>query len=138
VVQILLPLRYHIIEDHVLWTEEGHRLSWRMMLRTKGGIVTFRVKNNQTGDSRTIDLNNYLTKKQKRQVSTKPDFIWQFSKYLKKKFKEEGQDVSVFVNCRISVNGRPFQQFINSEVDIASLDWDIFKHSDWILPSKLD
>ncbi|MEO1012265.1 MAG: HTTM domain-containing protein, partial [Bacteroidota bacterium] len=28
-IQLLLPLRHHIIKDEVLWTEEGHRLSWR-------------------------------------------------------------------------------------------------------------
>ncbi|WP_316930169.1 HTTM domain-containing protein [Leeuwenhoekiella sp. MAR_2009_132] len=35
--QLELPLRHWIIKDDVLWTEEGHRLSWRMMLRSKGG-----------------------------------------------------------------------------------------------------
>ena len=36
--QLILPLRHHIIKDDVLWTEEGHRLSWRMMLRSRGGV----------------------------------------------------------------------------------------------------
>ncbi|MEO8934257.1 MAG: HTTM domain-containing protein, partial [Xanthomarina sp.] len=30
IIQIALPLRHHFIEGNVLWTEEGHRLSWRM------------------------------------------------------------------------------------------------------------
>ncbi|WP_248724345.1 HTTM domain-containing protein [Seonamhaeicola sp. ML3] len=138
IVQILLPLRHHIIEDNVLWTEEGHRLSWRMMLRTRYGKATFKIKDKETGVSKVIDLNNYLTKKQKHQVSSKPDFMWQFSKYLKNKFQEEGQDISVFITCKVSINGKPAQQFINPNVDIASLDWEPFKHGRWILPSKLD
>ena len=31
IIQIALPLRQHVFTDNVLWTEEGHRLSWRMM-----------------------------------------------------------------------------------------------------------
>ena len=44
-IQIAFPLRHHFIKDNVLWTEEGHRLSWRMMLRTKSGKAVFRIKN---------------------------------------------------------------------------------------------
>ena len=35
IIQLALPLRHWFIQDDVLWTEEGHRLSWRMMLRAK-------------------------------------------------------------------------------------------------------
>ncbi len=35
--QILLPLRHWTYPGNVNWTEEGHRLSWHMMLRVKGG-----------------------------------------------------------------------------------------------------
>ena len=41
VVQLALPLRHHFIQGDVLWTEEGHRLSWRMMLRTRQGSIQF-------------------------------------------------------------------------------------------------
>ena len=35
--QVALPLRHHFIQGDVLWTEEGHRMSWRMMLRSRSG-----------------------------------------------------------------------------------------------------
>lgn len=136
IVQIALPLRHHFFEDDVLWTEEGHRLSWRMMLRTKGGQVAYWVEDKQTGKREYINLNNYLTPKQKRSASTKPDVIWQFSQRLKNKYKAEGKDVAVYVNCKVSVNGKPFKPLINPDVDLASVKWHPFKHSDWILPSK--
>ena len=34
-VQIAMPLRHLLIPGNVNWTEEGHRFSWRMKLRTK-------------------------------------------------------------------------------------------------------
>ncbi|AUP79727.1 HTTM domain-containing protein [Flavivirga eckloniae] len=138
IVQIGLPLRHHLIEDDVLWTEEGHRLSWRMMLRTKGSTITYRVKNKDNGKSSIVNLDDYLTNKQKRSAGSKPDVIWQFAQHLKQKFLEKGEDVAVYVDCKISVNGKPYKRLINPKVDIANVEWNTFKHSDWILPSKED
>lgn len=138
VVQALLPLRHHVIEDDVLWTEEAHRLSWRMMLRAKSGLATYTVVDKNTGDKTVVKLNDYLTKKQQRGASTKPDVIWQFAQRLKESYREKNQDVSVFVNCRVSINGKLYKQLINPDVDLANVAWEPFKHSDWILPSKTD
>ena len=134
-VQISLPLRHHFIKDNVLWTEEGHRLSWRMMLRTKHGYASYKVVDKKSGSEIPIDLKNYLTEKQIRGVNTKPDMIWQFSQHLKKHLERNGQNVSIFADVNISVNGKPYKALINSEVDLANTNWNAFKHSDWILPS---
>ena len=138
IVQLLLPLRHHFIQDNVLWTEEGHRMSWRMMLRTKGGIANYKVIDKSSNKEIPIKTNTYLSKKQMRHASTKPDVIWQFAQYLKKDFKAKGIDIEVYVNTRISVNGKPLKPLINPEIDLASVKWNAFKHSDWILPSKQD
>jgi uncharacterized membrane protein YphA (DoxX/SURF4 family) len=137
--QVLMPLRHWVIKDNVLWTEEGHRMSWRMMLRSKSGMATYKVVNKATRKEIKVNLRAYLTNKQLSHVATKPDFIWQFSQYLKKKFKEENNmDVAVYADCKIRVNGRSFQQLTDTSVDLASVKWNAFKHHHWILPSKLD
>ncbi|RZN83681.1 MAG: HTTM domain-containing protein [Winogradskyella sp.] len=136
IIQIALPLRHYFIQDNVLWTEEGHRLSWRMMLRAKNGSINFRVVDNATNSIIPIKLNNYLTKKQQRGLKTKPDFIWQFSQMLDKKFKAEGKSVSIFVTSYVSVNGKPSKRFIDPEIDLTKVEWNYFKHNEWLLPSK--
>jgi len=136
--QVGLPLRNHFFKDDVLWTEEGHRLSWRMMLRSKQGRITYNVIDANTNKMIPFNINHFLTKKQQRGASTKPDVIWQFSKYLKQDFAKKGIPVKVYVNSFVGVNGRPSQRFIDPEVDIANEEWHPFKHQDWILPSKLD
>ena len=135
-IQIVLPLRHHFIPDDVLWTEEGHRLSWRMMLRSKSGYTNFKVVNTATNKTTPINLTQYLTKKQIRSVNYKPDFMWQFAQYLKKEYKKKGEDVQVFVSAQVSVNGKPHQHLINEKVNLANIKWNVFKHNDWILPSK--
>lgn len=136
IIQIALPLRHHFIKDDVLWTEEGHRLSWRMMLRAKQGFAVYRVVNKKTQKHTHINLNDFLTKKQLHLVATKPDVIWQFSQRLKDFYAKKGEDVSVYVDCKISINGGPHRRLINPEIDLAAVKWDVFKHCDWILPSN--
>ena len=136
IIQIALPLRHHFIEDNVLWTEEGHRLSWRMMLRSKHGFATYKVVNNKTLKPTIINLNDYLSNKQIHIASTKPDAIWQFSQRLKNIYADKGEDVSVYVDCKISINGKPYKQLIDPNIDLSEEPWDIFKHSHWVLPSK--
>jgi hypothetical protein len=135
-IQIALPLRHYFFEDDVLWTEEGHRLSWRMMLRAKSGSVSFSVIDEATNVRIPIKISDYLTKKQQRGLSTKPDAIWQFTQYLKQDFAKKDISVKVFVSAYVSVNGKPAKQLIDPKVDVANEEWYHFKHHDWILPSK--
>jgi hypothetical protein len=137
-VQIALPLRHHFIEDDVLWTEEGHRMSWRMMLRTKHSTTTYIVVDKATNNSTLINFDDYLSKKQRKPAGSKPDVIWQFAQRLKKEYAKKGMDVEVYVRAFVSVNGKPKKQLIDPEVDLASVKWHPFKHQEWILPSKQD
>ncbi len=134
--QVALPSRHWFIKDHVLWAEEGHRLSWRMMLRTKSGTSHFTVLDKATNKRTTVRLNEYLSKKQMRNIRTKPDVIWQFAQRLKKEYAAKGQDISVFVNCRVQINGRKYRKLIDSKVDLTTVSWDPWGHASWILDSE--
>ncbi|GAB5564781.1 MAG: HTTM domain-containing protein [Winogradskyella sp.] len=136
IVHIGLPLRHHYFEDDVLWTEEGHRLAWRMMLRAKDGMARFRVVDTETNNAIPINLNDYLSKKQQRNVGTKPDIIWQFAQRLKQDFKKKGKSVKVYASIYVSVNGKPRKRLIDPNVDLANEEWHHFKHHSWIMPSK--
>ncbi|PWL39525.1 hypothetical protein DKG77_01440 [Flagellimonas aquimarina] len=135
-VQLALPLRHHTFKDDVLWTEEGHRMSWRMMLRSRTGNITFKVLNKETGKGSYINLDEYLTKKQKRKVACYPDFIWQFAQHLKEEYRKKGEDIQVFVSGRVKVNDNNYHQFIDPNVDLASVPWKHFSHNEWIRPSQ--
>lgn len=134
-IQLVLPLRHHFFKDDVLWTEEGHRLSWRMMLRSRGGSISYKVVDTQTNDTTNIKLNDYLTKKQQRRVGCYPDFIWQFAQHLKKEYAQKGENIQVFVENKVKVNQNPYQQFVDPNADLANVPWKHFAHNDWILPS---
>ncbi|WP_196888097.1 HTTM domain-containing protein [Aureivirga sp. CE67] len=134
VVQVLLPVRNLAIQDSVFWTEEGHRMSWRMMLRSKSGYIKFKIKNNDTGEETKVNLDDYLSKKQRRMIATKPDVIWQFVQRLKKEHK--GENISIYADGKVSLNGRPFQRLVNPEIDLTKVKWNYFGHEDWLMPFK--
>ncbi|MHA7942262.1 HTTM domain-containing protein [Formosa sp. 3Alg 14/1] len=136
IIQIILPIRHHFIQDNVLWTEEGHRLSWRMMLRSKSGHATYTIKNHTQNTTERVNLKEYLSPKQVRLASNKPDIMWQFSQRLKSIYAAKGDSISVYVKSYVSVNGKPSKTYTNPEVDLANVKWSALKHSDWILPSK--
>ncbi|MEM9647957.1 MAG: HTTM domain-containing protein [Bacteroidota bacterium] len=138
IIQVLLPLRHHIFQDDVLWTEEGHRLSWRMMLRSRSGLVTFKVLNKDTGKGSHINLEDYLTKKQRRKVACYPDFLWQFAQHLKKEYAAKGEDIQVFASSKVRVNNSKYSEFIDPTVDLANIPWKHFAHNEWIKPSPLE
>ena len=135
-VQLCLPLRHWFIDGDVLWTEEGHRLSWRMMLRSKSGHTTFKIK--EAGKrKRKVRLKDYLTDKQIRSMTGKPDMIWQFAQYLKRINLRQGKEVEVYVDSWVSVNGGKSHRLIDPHENIANQPWTWWKHNCWILlPSE--
>ncbi|HLT49250.1 HTTM domain-containing protein [Aequorivita nionensis] len=136
--QIGLPLRHWFFKDDVLWTEEGHRLSWRMMLRSKSGSLTVFVVDKEKGERELYNYNSLLGSKQQGSVATKPDIMWQLAQKIKAIEAEKGRDVAVFMESRVRVNDGEFHPFTDPTVDLAAQEWHPFKHSEWILPSPDD
>jgi len=137
IIQLTLPIRHYFLKDNVLWTEEGHRMSWRMMLRSRAGMITFKVVNNETQKATLINHHEHLSSKQRRRIAAYPDFIWQFSQRLKKEYAKKGENVSVYaINSKVSINGKPYRAFVDPEIDLANETWNHFKHHGWILPSE--
>lgn len=132
-VQLILPVRHHFIEGNVFWTEEGHKLSWRMMLRSKGGFASFKIKNLNTGKTEYVKLDEYLTTKQRRNL-LKPDGIYQFTQRLKKEYAEKDIPIEIYARVKVSLNGRKPAFLIDPKLDLTTIEWDYFFHNEWVLP----
>ncbi|MDO6800951.1 HTTM domain-containing protein [Wenyingzhuangia sp. 1_MG-2023] len=129
--QLFLPLRQYFIEGNTFWTEEGHKMSWRMMLRTARGNTRFRIED-VTNNKTYIHHPKILSQKQKHLVNTQPDVIWQYAQYLKQEEAKKGHEIKVFCISKKSLNGRPSKTFIDPKVDLANRSWNYFKHNNWI------
>lgn len=132
--QVVMPFRYLLYRGNLFWTEQGFRFSWRVMLMEKSGIVFFKLKSN--GKEFLVDNKDYLTKAQEKMMATQPDMVLQFAHYLKNIYQSKGfNNVEVYAESYVSLNGRPSQLYIDPNVNLAKQE-DNFKPKSWILPFK--
>jgi hypothetical protein len=133
--QILIPLRHLLYPGNVSWSEEGHRFSWQMKLRDKSGYARIYVVDKSTQQRWQIDPRQYLTRKQVRKMTTRPDMTLQFAHYLAQVWKEtyKIEDVAVYATVYVSLNGRKPALMLDPEHDLASTPRDL-THARWILP----
>tara|TARA_B110000444_G_C18680555_1_gene519516 strand:- start:305 stop:736 length:432 start_codon:yes stop_codon:yes gene_type:complete len=133
-IQILFPWRSIAYPGELFWNEQGYRFSWRVMLMEKKGSTVFKIINSKTNSFFYVNNSDFLTPVQEKQMSFQPDMILEYGHYLGNHFTSQGhQNVAVFVESYVSLNGRLSQQFIDSRANLMELK-DSFNHKDWIRP----
>jgi hypothetical protein len=116
----------------LFWNEQGYRFSWRVMLMEKKGSSIFKIVNSKTNSFFYVNNEDFLTPVQEKQMSFQPDMILEYGHYLGNHFKSQGhQNIAVFVESYVSLNGRLSQRFIDPAVNLMELK-DTFKHKYWI------
>ena len=136
VIQILLPWRYLLYPGELFWTEQGYRFSWRVMLMEKSGYAQFKIVDKVSGRRFYVDNSDFLTPLQEKQMSFQPDLILEYAHYLRNHFEAQGhQNVGVYGEVQVALNGRLSTQFIDPLVDLAQ-EKESFKHKTWISPFK--
>jgi len=150
---LLFPLRHFLYPGFTLWTDEGYRFSWQMMLRRQYSPIWVRNKRSDNGyfhvtvtgtDPSTglplkpittiIDPAKHLVMLQCFELGRRSDMILQFAHYLKNKAKEAGfTNIIVTADFKTSLNGREAQYFIDPKVNLAEVSRNLW-HADWIVP----
>ena len=134
VIQVSLPLRSLLYPGNTLWTEEGFRFSWKVMLIEKAGSLDFRVVDGRDR-SYFVSARDYLTALQTRMASTQPDMILELSQFIARDFASRGYGrVRVYAESRVSFNGRLQQRFIDPDRDLAA-ETDSLWPKTFILPA---
>ncbi len=137
--QVLVPLRHFAIPGDVHWTEEGHRFSWHMLVRSKDGSAHFIVSDVANGTVWEVDPVDWLTTRQIDDLAGRPDMILQFAHYLEERWHEMGHaNIEVRAVTTISLNGRLQQQLIDPAVDLTGQPRWALPPASWILPLETD
>ena len=104
------------------------------MLIEKRGDTRFKVKDSISGKFFYVRNENFLTPFQIKQMSFQPDFILEYAHYLGEHFKKKGmENVQIFTDSFVALNGRSSQRFINPNVDLLTKK-ESFLNKDWVLP----
>ncbi len=140
-VQMALPLRHHLFPGNVNWSEEGHRLSWRMMTRSKSGSLYLEARNPTTGERERVPSSLGLSPKQRSSVATKPDFLYQYVQRLKAHYRHTRgwPAVELYVTeSQVYLNGRGPHPLFAPDVDLAAEEWNYFSHQPWVLDAPAE
>jgi vitamin K-dependent gamma-carboxylase len=129
IIQVLVPLRHWVIPGDVLFTEEGHKHAWRMMLRERSGILVFYIQKNKNTPKEIYFPNYKLTATQQKVVAHSPDMIWFYCQKIKKNLPK---GTAIFVDCKVSINRKPYCILINPNSDMTKVDFSYLKHNEWI------
>lgn len=130
--QLLLPLRHWLYPGDVLWTEEGYRFAWKVMLAEKTGHVIFTVTDPATGRRWRVAPDDYLTDQQEKQMSFQPDMILEFAHYLERRLITEGlANVEIRAEAYVSLNGRSSRLLLDPTVDLTK-QAQTLEHKGWI------
>ena len=132
--QLLFPMRHWLYPGNVLWTEEGFRFSWKVMVVEKTGTIIFKIREADGSKESEVDNREYLTAKQEVFMSYQPDMILDFAHFLAKDFKNKKgfKEPIVTADCFVSLNGRPARRFIKPDINLAKQPKG-FRHKDWII-----
>jgi hypothetical protein len=132
VFQIAVPLRFLFYPGKLLWTEEGYRFSWRVMLMEKSGTTFFYVKLPSTGRKFQVNNSDFLTPYQERMMETQPDMMLQYAHILKQYYSNNGAAPEVTVESYVSLNGTGSRLYIDSTINLANEKESWFAHKQWI------
>ena len=133
--QVAMPLRHWLYASDVAWSEEGHRYSWRMLLRSKRGSIRFVAYAAGGRELREIDPSQELRDWQVRKMLGRPDMILQYARHLADRIEREiGHRPEIRAITRVSLNGRRPVALIDEEVDLAAQAWSL-SPARWITPS---
>jgi hypothetical protein len=135
VFHVLFPLRSHLFPGDVLWTEDGYRFSWRVMLIEKAGSAELTATDPRTGASREVRARDYLTPFQVKMMSTQPDMVRAFAWMVADEAERRGEPrPRVTADVVVTLNGRPPARLIDPTIDLAA-EPAPRGGTPWVLPS---
>lgn len=131
--QVVIPMRSWFYPGNVFWNEEGYRMSWKMMMRSKNGSVYFKVIDPASDKCWKVDPSKIFTPAQVTWIAISPDITWQYSQRIKADFERKNiPGVQVYAIGQVSLNRSKPMPLVDTTADLASVKWHPFRHSDWI------
>jgi hypothetical protein len=131
----LMPLRHFLYPGEVSWTEEGHRFSWHMKLRTKNATAVFHASDDHGNELIGFTPpEKALIPRQLAVMSERPDMLLQYAHWIADELRAKGHEhVHVRVDVKSTLNARQPQPLIDPNVDLAAQPRNLW-HADWIVP----
>lgn len=134
IVQIILPVRsFFMYDGNFLWTEEGYRWAWRVMLIEKEGEATFSIRSRDGQQIYTVSNEEFLTPFQIKRL-IQHDHILQYAHYLADVYHRRYNidNPIVTADIRVVLNGRRSRMLVDTTINLAAEPRDL-RPKRWLL-----
>ena len=139
VVQVLMPLRQHLMPGETSWHGYGDYFAWRMMLADKQGaarVVVYTEDDHKLGE---VVIENYMNVLQFARMIHIPMHFIRFAHFLDSEIKNHPKntslgDIKVKVFAFKTINNRPFSLLIDSTLDLSNEEYKIFNKGRFLIP----
>lgn len=133
--QVLFPWRFLLYDGYLLWTEQGYRFSWRVMLIEKAGSATFYVQENKNATKQIVFNEDFLNAHQEKQMAMQPDMLLHYAHFLDEYFKThfEYEDPIITADVFVTLNRKPGKRLVPADLDLSKVQ-DSFAPKHWLLP----
>lgn len=137
--QLLVPFRHWLYPGPVKWTEEGHKFSWRMKLRSRRADMSFYVHDKDSEKIYKVTTDDFLLPHQISKAEADPELILLLAQKIKAKHQEitGNQNIEVRATCYLSVNAREPQLYFDPNMDLTKIKR-THGHNNWFYPMKTE
>jgi hypothetical protein len=134
-IQIILPFRYLLYDDHVDWHGKGQRFAWRMKIMYKEVDMHFYLVEEGSKDKLEVNVGNFLNDKQYTNLMYYPDFMPLVACYIKAEGEKRGlKKPKVVADFKVGFMGHKKVPLVDPKLDLSSLNDASSKEMNWILP----
>ena len=136
--QLLFPFRYLMSENDAEWTGEYSFFAWRMKSQTR--ILKqfdFYIEDTKTHIKYPVQVNTMINPMQILAMTRDPRMLVPMGKYLKNLGEEKNiYNPKVTAKIQIAFNNKPPQFILDTNQNLAELNYSLGKKIDWLLPMK--
>jgi len=132
--QIVLPFRHFLISGNTEWTGQGSYFGWRMKMHTKKVTVKFFTADAEGQELKPFPLGRIINTMQINHMGQHAGMIYQFVQFIKEDLKRKNGSTNPVIKAdiKVSFNGRPEQDFVDPDVNLAKVTFNSWKQPEWV------
>jgi vitamin K-dependent gamma-carboxylase len=134
-IQMIIPFRGYLFSKNMDWTGIHQSFSWRMKSMTREVKEMKFTIIDSNGNEQQIEHGKIINNLQVDLIAREAGALLRFARHLRQNaIANKAPNPKVKAKILVSFNGRPPQDFVNPNVDLADPRLSVYNTSSWLMP----